>query len=469
MFGLEAVQVISLGIFAVTFFYIFTEAVHRTVIALAGAVTMVLAGSFLQFYEPHDAIGAVDFNTLGLLFGMMIIVAILEDSGVLPYLGIWPAKKTGGRPWYLLFPLGALTSLLSMVLDNVTTIILIVPVTIIIARVIGANPAPILFAEAILSNIGGSGTLIGDPPNIMIGSAAGFSFNDFLFYSLPPVIVAWVLTVFVLRWLFRDELQTETTSTAELQKLNERDAIKDPATLRKILGVLGLTVVLFFLHGALHLEPAVVALAGASLALLLVHTKADPQPVFERTELSVLLFFGALFVIVGGLEHAGVLAILAESIASGAAENLLLTALILLWASAVLSAIVDNIPMTVATIPIITYLGTQGIDVNLLWWALVLGVGFGGNITPIGSTAGIIVTSKSAHTNDPISFQRWLRKGTPAAAAGLCVASIAIVIYHETGYVTGGAAAEAPATAAESVLSAPSGTTYHPALVQVLG
>lgn len=434
---MEFVQIISLAIFAVTFFFILTERIHRTVIGLAGAVAMIVAGIAFDFYEPYEALAAIDFNTLGLLFGMMVIVAILEETGVFQYLGIWTAKKTKGNPWYLMLGLGALTSVLSMILDNVTTIILIVPMTIIIARVLKINPAPILLAEAILSNVGGTGTLIGDPPNIMIGSVAGFSFNDFLLHALPTVVVVWFVTVFMLKYMFREDLAKQPASIDDLMKMDEKEAIKDSATLKKILGVLGLVIVLFFLHSALHLDAAVVALIGAALALLLVNASKDPQPILARTELSVLLFFGALFVIVGGLEHAHVLEMVAQWISAGAADNLLLTALIVLWASAILSAIVDNIPMTVAMLPIITYLGTQGIDIHILWWALVFGVGFGGNGSPIGSTAGIIVTCKSEQTDNPISFKQWLKTATPTMFAGLIVASIAIVIFYETGFVGG--------------------------------
>lgn len=436
---METIQLISLAIFAVTFFFILTERIHRTVIGLAGAVAMIVAGIAFDFYEPYQALAAIDFNTLGLLFGMMVVVAILEETGVFQYLGIWTAKKTKGNPWYLLLGLGALTSILSMILDNVTTIILIVPMTIIIARVLKINPAPILLAEAILSNVGGTGTLIGDPPNIMIGSVAGFSFNDFLIYSLPVVVIAWFVTVGVLKVMYRDDLAKQPDSIDELMKMDEREAIKDPTTLKKILGVLVLVIALFFLHSALHLDAAVVALIGAALALLLVHAAHDPQPVLAKTELSVLLFFAALFIIVGGLEHAHVLEIAAQWISAGAADNLLMTALIVLWASALLSAIVDNIPMTVAMLPIITYLGVQGIDINILWWALVFGVGFGGNGSPIGSTAGIIVTCKSEQTDHPISFKQWLKTGTPTTLAGLIVASLAIIIFHQTGFVEGGA------------------------------
>jgi len=434
---MDIITLTSLIIFGITFFFILTERIHRTVIGLVGAMAMIVAGIALDFYHPHEAIAAIDFNTIGLLLGMMIVVVMLEETGVFQYLGIYTAKKSRGNPWLLMIGLGALTSVLSMVLDNVTTIILIVPVTIIITRILEINPAPILLAEAILSNVGGTGTLIGDPPNIIIGSAAGFSFNAFLTHALPTVIIAWIVTVIVVRIFFHKDLTKRPQSIDKLLTMNEREAIKDPAMLKRVLGVLAFVLVLFFAHSALHLEPAIVALIGAALVLLINEGKKDPQPILERTELSVLLFFTSLFIIVGGLEHAGVLEYAATLIAGNATTNLLLTAIVVLWASAILSAIVDNIPMTVAMVPIILFLETQGVPVDILWWALVFGVGFGGNATPIGSSAGVIVSSKSKQTENPISFKNWIKVGTPATVAGLVVATAAIVIFYETGFVEG--------------------------------
>ena len=321
-----AITIISLTIFVATFLFILTERIHRTVIALAGAVAMMVAGIAFNFYEPHDAIAAIDFNTIGLLFGMMVIVVMLEKTGFFQYLGILTAKKTKGNPWLLLIAFGALTSVLSMILDNVTTIILIAPVTIIVARMLEINPAPLLLAEAMLSNVGGTGTLIGDPPNIMIGSAAGFSFNTFLIHSLPVALVAWIVTIILFRFFYKKSLSHVPKAVEKLTEMNEREAIEDPRTLKKILAVLFFVVILFFLHGALHLEPSIVALIGAALALLLIHHREDPQPIFERTELSVLLFFTSLFILVGGLEHAGILNLVSTFLLAGAAENLLLTA-----------------------------------------------------------------------------------------------------------------------------------------------
>lgn len=428
---MTTIELVALAIFAVTFFFILTERIHRTVIGLFGAMTMVLAGMYFDFYHPEEVVDVVDFNTLGLLFGMMLLVGMLEHTGVFQYMGIWTAKKTGGSPWLLMVALSGITAALSMILDNVTTIILIVPITIIIAEMIKINPTPILMAEALLSNVGGTATLVGDPPNIMIGSAAGFSFNDFLIHSLPVVIITWIATLALFRLMFAKDLAAKPQNVDRLMAMNEKEAITEPKVLRKLLWIFALVIALFFLHSALHLEPAMVALIGAALALIVVAPQHDPQKTIEKCELSVLLFFGSLFVIVGGLEHAGVLERAAGFITSGAEENLLMTAIIILWSSAILSAIVDNIPLTVAMIPIIGFLGAEGIPVDLLWWALVFGVGFGGNGSPIGSTAGVIVVAKSEKTDNPITFIDWIKQGAPTMIIGLLIATAALVFFTD--------------------------------------
>ena len=274
---IELPVIISVAIFAVTFFFILTERIHRTVIALFGAVGMVVLGTIFDFYEPHEALGAIDFNTIALLFGMMVIIAILEGTGFFQYIGIITAKKTKGNMWHLVIALGTVTTLLSTVLDNVTTIILIAPITIVVARMLALNPAPILMAEALLSDVGGVATLVGDPPNIIIGFAAGFSFNDFLVHSLPVVIVAWVATLISLKLLYRKELKQKPQNVEALAKLDPKKSFEDIKTLYKILGVLALVVFLFFTHNIFHIEPSIVALIGASLALILVSPTKDPQ------------------------------------------------------------------------------------------------------------------------------------------------------------------------------------------------
>ncbi len=427
--------IISSVIFLATFALILTERVHRTVIALAGAVTMVISGVIFDFYHPADALHAVSFNTILLLFGMMVVVVVLEKTGFFQYLGIMTAKWTKGNPWLLMASLGLLTATLSMILDNVTTIILIAPITIVICRMLGLNPTPILLVEALLSNTGGTATLVGDPPNIMIGSAANLSFNAFLVYSLPVSLIAVFATLVAFKYLFRTELGIQPKNVDQLLAMNPREAITDLPTMRKTLIVLAGIVLMFLLHNALHIEAAMIAVGGAALLLLLVTATKDPQHILEKIELSVLLFFVALFVTVGGLEHAGVMNLIAELLVAGATENILLTAIIILWVAAFVSAIVDNIPLTVAMIPIILHLETQGVPVNLLWWALVFGVGFGGNGSPIGSTAGVIAVTKSEQTSTPITFKMWFKAGTVATVLALVIATGALVTYHTLGLV----------------------------------
>ena len=428
---MDTIAITSAAIFVITFFFILTERIHRTVIGLFGAMSMIVIGNFMGFYHPAEALAAIDFNTIGLLFGMMILVALMEHTGVFQYLGILAAKWSKGSPWLLMVALGTITAVLSMILDNVTTIILIVPVTIVIADMLKINPVPILMSEALLSNIGGTATLIGDPPNIMIGSAAAFSFNDFLIHSLPVVLVAWAVTLIIFRFLYAKDIAKKPENIDRLTMMNERDAIKDMPTLRKLLVVFAITIALFFMHEFIHLPPAIVALVGAALALIVVSPKTDPQQIIERCELSVLLFFASLFIIVGGLEHAGILQSAAQFLISGAEENILLTAIIILWSSAVLSALVDNIPLTVAMIPIIGYLAASGVEVDLLWWALVFGVGFGGNGSPIGSSAGVIVVAKSEKTDHPISFITWIKQGIPTMVGSLSVATLALIFFQD--------------------------------------
>jgi Na+/H+ antiporter NhaD/arsenite permease-like protein len=421
---------LSSAIFLVTFALILTERIHRTVIGMFGAVLMVTAGIFLNFYHPGDALRAIDFNTIGLLLGMMTIVAIMEGTGAFQYLAIISAKKTKGDPWMLVVVLGTITTLVSLILDNVTTVVLIAPVTIIIARILKIPAGPTLMSEALLSDTGGVATLVGDPPNIMIGSAAPFTFNDFLIHIAPIVVVAWLVTLVCLKIVFRKELAIPPSTVDELMKMNEWDAMKDWKTCKIVIGVLCLVVVIFFFHHAIHMPPSMVALIGAALCLILITPTRDPQPILEKVEWSVLLFFAALFVIVGGMEHSGVLGYLANSVSALAHGNLVIAAVAIMWISALASAAVDNIPFTMAMIPVIQNLESLGVPVNILWWSLALGVGFGGNGTPIGSTANVVVVAKSEQTDDPITFKRWFKSGTVAMLATCIVATFAIILFH---------------------------------------
>ncbi len=422
-------QIVSSLIFVTTLVVILSECLHRTTAAGIGAAAMIVVGTELDFYSQEEALASIDFNTLGLLLGMMILVRLLEETGLFQYVAILTGKRSGGNPWFLLVILGTTTTLLSMVLDNVTTIVLIAPVTILIAEVLGLNPMPILLAEALLSDTGGVATLIGDPPNVIIGSAANFSFNDFLTHLAPITLFAWLAALLTLRLLFKKELSEKPKNIQALMGLDEREALKDLPNMRKLLIILAAVIILFFFHSQLHLLPATVAMGGAALALLWVHTNVEET--LSHLEWGVLLFFAALFVIVGGLETSGTLTLLATGIVGLARDNLLLACLVLLWVAAIVSAVVDNIPFTIAMVPVIQNLGNLAVQTSPLWWALALGAGFGGNGTPLGSTANVVTVSLSEKTRTPITMRIWLKNGLPVMLVTSLVATILFAIFFE--------------------------------------
>lgn len=420
------VQGIALAIFVVTFASILLERVHRAIIAMASAVVMVVVGMALGFYTQEEALASIDSNTIGLLLGMMILVHLLGKTGFFQYLAILMAKRSGGNPWLLLVVLSVSTAVLSMLLDNVTTVVLIAPVTILIAEIVGMDPIMLLVSEAMLSNVAGTGSLVGDPPNILIGSAADFTFVNFLTHLGPIVLVAVLVTLLVLRLVFRHQLAERPKKIEALAGLNEKEALSDPATLRKVAIILGAVILLFFLHGVLHLTPGFIALGGAAAAFLWVQPDVDDT--LRHVEWTVLAFFAALFVTVGGLEASGLLGALAVAVGGLASENLLLASLVLLWTAALASSVVDNIPFTIALIPVIQSLGSMGISVTPLWWALALGAGFGGNGTPIGATANVVVVTLSERTHTPITARIWLRTGLPVMIATCAVASLMFIL-----------------------------------------
>jgi Na+/H+ antiporter NhaD/arsenite permease-like protein len=353
---------------------------------------------------------------------MMLLVAMLQPTGFFQYLAVLAARASRGRPVRLFVMLGSITTVLSMFLDNVTTVVLIAPVTILITEIMGLSPMPFLIAEALLSDTGGVATLVGDPPNVLIGSAAGFSFNDFLIYSLPIVAVAWLVALLMLRFMFRKELARRPRGVRALMSLNPAESLDDPVNARRILIVLGGAVVFFFLHHALHLSPSFVALGAAAVALVWV--RPDVSELLKRIEWSVLLFFAALFVMVGGMQAAGVLQAVVGLLTRLASIPPVLFGIGLIWVVAALSAVVDNVPITIAFIPVIQGLGQTGMDITPLWWALAFGAGFGGNGTIIGSTANIIVVTLSEKTRAPITSKIWNRRGLPVMLATCAIASV---------------------------------------------
>jgi Na+/H+ antiporter NhaD/arsenite permease-like protein len=421
-------MLVSSLIFVVALILIFMEKMNRSIIGIAGAVAMVGAGTALEFYSQDEAVLAVDFNTLGLLFGMMVLVALLEPTGFFQYLAVWAARLSKGRLARLMVLLGTVTTILSMFLDNVTTVVLIAPVTVLISEILGLNPVPYLIAEALLSNTGGVATLVGDPPNVLIASAANFSFNDFLTHSLPVVLFAWLAALFLLRYLFREDLRQQPSNIEAVLSLDPYEALHDRKTAARILIVLGGALIFFFIHHALHIQPAFIALTAASVAL--VWTQPDLHKMLQRIEWNVLIFFGALFVMVGGLEASGILHQLASLIGRAGKLSPVLFGVITIWVVAGLSAVVDNIPITIALIPVFADLELAGINVQPLWWALAFGAGFGGNATIIGSTANVFVASLSERTKYPITSKLWNKRGLPVMIVTCLVGSILFVVFY---------------------------------------
>ncbi|HHJ35424.1 MAG TPA: citrate transporter [Gammaproteobacteria bacterium] len=426
-------MLIAAAILVAVYALVFSEIIHRMHGALIGAVVMVAVGMYFDFYTQEEAIESIDANTIFLLGGMMMMVGMLKETGGFDYLAIYIAKRAAKTPIRLLVLLTLTVSLVSMILDNVTTVIIFAPLTVLICEIIDLSPMPYLVAEAMLSNVGGIATLVGDPPNIMIASAAHIDFNTFLLHMGPVVAVVWVVTVTMITVMFRHEL-TPPPGYTGIVNLDESKAIHDVRTLKRVLAGLFIIVVLFFIHHHMHLYPSYVTFIGLSLTLVMV--RPDPEALLDKVEWPVLVFFSSLFVVVGGVESSGFLQQIGNAIASvsGEPDRLLLTTLFVLWGAGLLSAFLDNIPFTVAMIPIILSLESTGINAAPLWWALALGAGLGGNGTHIGATANIICVAESERCDIPearITPGMWLRRGFPVMIASLLVTSLIFVLFFD--------------------------------------
>jgi Na+/H+ antiporter NhaD/arsenite permease-like protein len=418
--------VVASVIFLVTYVGILSEKIHRSIVSIVGAAAMVALGTWLGFYSDVEAFGWIDFNTIALLFGMMILVGIIQSTGLFAYLAVGVARLTRGNPVLLVFTLGILTALLSSMLDNVTTIIVVAPVTISIAGLVGMSPIPLLMSEVLLSNIGGVATLVGDPPNILIASAAKFSFNDVLVHLAPIAFAAAIVTQFVLLFFFRRELRGGDNAMDALAGLDAKASLVHPRQAFQVTIVFVGTVVLYLLHSQLGIGPGLVALIGASVALLWVRPSIDE--VVKSVEWDVLVFFIGLFVIVGGLSAAGVLDFAARAIAALTAQGALVAGVVLLWATALLSGVVGSIPITMVMIPVLLAFGAQGGAIGPLWWALAIGAGFGGNLTPIGSAAGVLMLSLGRRWGTPITVRRWFESALPATLVSCAVGTVGLIV-----------------------------------------
>lgn len=415
-------QMIAVGVFLLVMAAIISEKVHRSVAALAGAVVLLLT----HVLTIETAADYVDLNTIGVLVGMMLFVAVVKSSGLFEYIAIWSAKLTRGQPMAILAVFAVITALLSAFLDNVTTVLLIGPMTIAITQILEVNPVPFLLSQIMASNIGGTATLIGDPPNIMIGSAAGLSFADFIVNtgSVVLIILAVVVTIFFL--MYRGNLHVESENMEKVLTLDEKLTIKDASLLRKSVIMIVLVVVGFIFHAQLGIESATVALTAAGVMLLI--GGQDAEDVILGVEWSTILFFIGLFVVVGGLNSTGVIAMLANGMLELVGDNEVLAIVLVLWASALISAFLDNIPFVATLIPMIQTMQQGGMDVLPLWWALSLGACLGGNGSLIGASANVVLAGVSAKNGYPITFMSYLKKGFPLMLLSVAICTVYLLI-----------------------------------------
>lgn len=424
-------------ILAITFLFIFTEGihgVHRVKVAMMGAAVMMLGGYIFGFYTPEQAVEAIDWNVVFLLGGMMTIIAIMIPTGGFQQMAYKIAEFSKGRLFLLLCLLGTLVTVLSLLLDNVTTVVIFGPLIILICQSLRVNPIPYLLAAALLSDTGGVATLVGDPPNLMIGSAADIDFNTFFYHMGPMVFAAWITILLFLRILFKKELAV----TPQIMQLSDKSLLNDARTWYGALAVLGVMVVGFVLHDRLDWEPWFVTAIGLTL-LAFIGRDIDMEESFAHIELALLMFFISLFMIIGGVEHSKFLEYLGQFIVPLVdTYGLMATALTLMWVSAIFSAAIDNIPFTAAMIPIILGLEAQGINVTPLWWSLAVGVGMGGNGTHLGSTANVFIVTISEKlakdSGDPslaITPGLWFRKGTPVMLLTLIVCSLIMATFFD--------------------------------------
>ena len=428
--------VVATTLFVVTYLVIMSDRLNRAIVALLGAGLLILIGVL----DQKEAVAAVDFNTLGLLLGMMLIVNVTRRSGLFQYVAIWSAKKVDARPWGILLMMSIVTAVFSAFLDNVTTVLLTVPVTLLITDELKVKPYPYLFAQIFASNIGGTATLIGDPPNIMIGSATGLTFNDFGYHLTPVIIVVMVATMIPLYYIWGRHLTATDENRRHVMSFNERETITDPRLLKQSLLVIGLTILGFMLQRQTGVEPATIALFGAAVLLLLdnlgrpgEHQSKNVHGALSEAEWITLMFFLGLFILVYGIQKAGLINMMAAALIEATQGDFNTTALAILWASAVLSAFIDNIPFVATMIPLIKAMApTFGGDNALLplWWALSLGACLGGNGTLIGASANLIVAGLAERAGTTFRFMEYLKVAFPLMLVSIVISHIYLVLRY---------------------------------------
>ena len=412
--------VVGLTIFLATYALIATERVHKTIAAMGGGIAMILLGVVSQ----EQAFEHIDFNVIFLLAGMMILAGIIRKTGVFGWMAVRAARFAGGDAYRILVVMSVITAVASALLDNVTTVVLVGPITLFLAARLGMNPMPLIIAEILASNIGGTATLIGDPPNILIASAAGIDFGTFFLNMAPLALIVLVLFLVAARWIFRGQLAVDPQMRDVLLALDERHMITDPPLLRRSLVVLGLTLLGFLLHGPLGYQPATVALTGA--VALMVVARENPQEVLREVEWSTLFFFIGLFMLIAGVIEIGMIEAIATALTDVTGGALAGGAMVILWLSAVLSGVVDNIPYTATMIPVVQEMSAPHGGSQALWWALAAGADLGGNATIIGASANVILASMAEREGHPIGFWTFMNYAGPVTLGSILVSTVYI-------------------------------------------
>lgn len=415
-------QIIAICIFSLVMLAIISEKINRAVAAMTGALLMVI----FNIVSFEHGLSHIDFNTIGVLIGMMLFVSVVKNSGLFEYVAILSAKKSKGDPWKIMLCFIILTAILSAVLDNVTTVLLIGPMTIVITQILKINPVPFLITQILASNIGGTATLIGDPPNIMIGSAANLSFIDFVINLGPVVVIILFFTIICFRFMFKKHLYVDDKYKEEILKLDESKAIKDKPLLIKSIIMIILILLGFVLHNIIHIESSIIALTGATVMMFI--GKQDVDEILSSIEWSTIAFFGGLFVIVGGLVEVGIIDFISSYLINATSGNLALTMLVILWLSAIISSFLDNIPFVATLIPLILTMQAQGVDVTPIWWATSLGACLGGNGTLIGASANIVLSNVGDKNGYPISFKSYFKIGFPLMLLSIVISTFYLLI-----------------------------------------
>lgn len=419
---MTSTQIIAIVIFLVTMAAIMTEKLHRTVAAVAGALLLILTGVL----SVESGFSYVDLNTLGVLIGMMLFVAVVKNSGIFEYIAIKAAKIAKGRPWPLMVLFALITAVLSAFLDNVTTVLLIGPMTLAITSMLRINPIPFFMTQIMASNIGGTATLIGDPPNIMIGSAAGLSFTDFITNTGVAVLFVLAATIVCFYFIYGRKLHVEPEAMDSILQLDENKAIKDRSLLIKSVVMILLVVFGFVFHSQLHLESCTIALTAAAVMLLI--GRQDVEEIVAGVEWTTILFFTGLFIVVGGLQETGVIQILANGLMDLTEGHMTLTILLILWVSAIVSSFLDNIPFVATLIPLILTMQSSGVDVPPLWWAVSLGACLGGNGTLIGASANVVLSGISNRHGFPITFASYFKVGFPLMLVSVAISTVFLLL-----------------------------------------